>query len=381
MSETKETPRIQDDRVLPAVRKEIDKIDEDILELLNRRARVSRRVGRIKAGGSGQYFKPAREKVLIEKLASKNPGPLPNSHLEAIYREIMSSSRCLQMPERIVYLGPEGTFSYFAGLKFLGRSGEFTPRPNFEGIFAAIHSGEADLGVVPIENSLEGTVGQSLDLLQAYPLHAQAEVFLRISHSLMSSAENLSEVSEIYSHPQPLAQCSGWLAANMPGARLIPVESTAAAARRVGKKKHQAAIGHQLLAEMFDLRVLAGPIEDQPDNWTRFFIIAKARVVDSLNTKTSVLFTTPDKPGALAQVLQTLAEGGVNITKLESRPSKTEKWKYVFFADLECDLYREEHARTLKALQEACSTLRLLGSYPVGPYLDDARSAQHLEAE
>lgn len=364
--------RIADDKVLSAVRREIDAIDEEILELLNRRARVSRRVGRIKAGGSGQVFKPGREEKLLEKLARLNQGPLPDEHLRAIYREIISSSRSLQRTLSVVYLGPEGTFSHFAGLRYLGASSEYTPRPHIEGVFASVASGEADLGVAPIENSLQGAVGQSLDCLMKYDVFVQAELFARISHCLMAKGGDISDIRHVYSHPQPLEQCGGWLRANLPQAELHPVESTAAAARKVAAARGGvAAIGHERLAAMTGLSILAAPIEDYPDNWTRFFVISKKpNKAGDNNKKTSIIFTTLDKPGALARVLDCLSAHEINLTKLESRPVKGEKWKYAFFADLECDLGIDGHVAAASELAESCASLKVLGAYPTGPLLD-----------
>jgi len=359
-----------DRKFLAAVRREIDWVDEEILELLNKRARISKRVGRLKAGSGDPVFKPQREKKLLDSLAAKNPGPLPNEHLRAIYREIMSSSRALQRPQKIVYLGPEGTFSHLAALEYLGHSLEYLPKASFEGIFAAISRGEADLGVIPLENSLEGSVGQSLDLFHRHDVFIQAELFCRIRHALLSKALRPEDISVVYSHPQPLAQCAQWLRANLPNAALIPLESTAAAARTVADKPGAAAVGQSRLAEMHGLSVLASGIEDAPDNWTRFCVIAASPLADGAPDKTSILFTTPDKPGALAAVLSALAEHGINMSKLESRPLKGEKWKYVFFADLECDLSAQEHKKALALLREKCHTVRLLGSYPSGPKLD-----------
>lgn len=357
-------------KFLSAVRREIDWVDEEILELLNKRARISKRVGRLKAGSGDPVFKPAREKRLLDRLTAMNPGPLPNDHLRAIYREIMSSSRALQRPQRIVYLGPEGTFSHLAAMEYLGQSVDYLPKGNLEAVFGAVSRGEADLGVIPLENSLEGSVGQSLDLFHRFDVFIQAELFCRIRHALLSKAASLDAVSAVFSHPQPLAQCAQWLRANLPHAGLVPTDSTAAAARTVADKPGAAAIGQSRLAELHGLNVLAAGIEDAPDNWTRFCVIAASPLADGQPDKTSVLFTTPDKPGALAAVLGALAEHGINMSKLESRPLKGEKWKYVFFADLECDLSAEEHKKALALLREKCHTLRLLGSYPSGPKLD-----------
>ena len=368
-----------DQKFLAAVRREIDWVDEEILELLNKRARISKRVGRLKAGSSDVIFKPFREKKLLDKLIGKNPGPLPAEHLRAIYREIISSSRSLQRPERIVYLGPQGTFSHLAALEFLGESPDYAPRASFAEVFSAVAGGEAELGVIPLENSLEGTVGQTLDLFHRYEVFIQAELFARIVHSLLSAEATPEAVTEVHSHPQALAQCSRWLAHNLPGVRLVPAPSTAEAAHRVASISGAAAIAHRRLADDAEddggLNVLAPNVADEPENWTRFCVIAAQPLRDGQPEKTSILFTTPDKPGALATVLQGLAEAGINMSKLESRPLRGEQWKYVFFADLECDLLAKENKDALKVLQDCCHTLRLLGSYPSGPKLNMGREA------
>lgn len=355
---------------LKKLRAEIDGIDDRILQLLNERAAISLAVGRAKADSVETVFKPFREKEVLDRLTRTNPGPLPENHLYAIYREIMSSSRRLQRPERVVYLGPEGTFSYFAGLEYMGRSADLTPKANFEEVFRAVSDGEAELGVIPLENSLQGTVGQVVDLFMLFPVFIHAELFSRITHCLMGKAKDPAEVKEIHSHPQPLDQCAQWLKNNMPGRTLIPENSTAAAAEiaaRLGPKV--AMVGHVRLADRYGLNVLAAHIEDAPDNWTRFLVIGPRPNNEGTRDKTSILFTVPDKPGALAEVLDSLAGRAINITKLESRPLRGEKWKYVFFADLECDLSSTEYESFLSQLRQRCHTLKVLGSYPAGPHI------------
>lgn len=356
---------------LTDLRQRIDDIDERILELLNERADISFEVGRRKQGSDEPVFKPTREKRVMARLQVLNPGPLPDRHLFAIYREIMSSSRRLQRPERVVYLGPEGTFSYFAGIEFMGHSAELNPKPHFEDIFRAVADGQAELGIVPLENSLEGTVGQSVDLFFRYPAYIQAEVYMRISHALMSRAGELSRIRRVYSHSQPLGQCSDWLMNNLPHCERIPAPSTAAAARMAVDDPEAAVVGHVRLAEMFGLTVLAEHVEDLPDNWTRFFVIGPRPSAEQGRDKSSILFTTPDRPGALATILKLFADQGVNMSKLESRPFREEKWKYVFFADLECDLTDQAYGPLLAELRNHCHTLRELGSYPAGPQLED----------
>lgn len=358
---------------LSEIRQAIDAIDQQLLTILNRRADLSLEVGQLKRDQRDMIFKPFREKEVMARLVNANPGPLPEDHLRTIYREILSSSRRLQRPQTIVYLGPEGTFSYFAGMEYLGHSGEFQPKNSLHEVFAAVTGKEAELGVIPLENSLQGTVGQSLDLFLQFEVHVQAEIYCKISHCLLAMSGQIADVTRVYSHPQALDQCSAWLRANLPTARIIPTESTAAAARRILEEPDAAAIGHLRLAEMFGLNVLARRIEDQPDNWTRFLVIGSLPAGTGNQDKTSMLFTLPDKPGALAGVLNLLAREGINLKKLESRPLRGEKWKYVFFVDLECDVSRQEYQRVLSDLRNNCHTLRILGSYPSGPYLDVSR--------
>ena len=349
---------------LGELRERIDTLDQRIVDLLNQRAEVSLGVGRYKAAHHEPIYMPFREQEVLDKIAASSPGPLPDKHLRTIYREIMSSSRHLQRPERVVYLGPEGTFSYFAAIEHMGSAAELTPKSNFEDIFRAVAEEGAELGVIPLENSIEGTVGQVVDLFMKYTVHIQAEVFSRISHCLISHAERVEDVEVIYSHPQPLGQCRQWLRRHLPDVPTIPAESTAEAAQIVAGKKAAAVIGHVKLADMHSMNVLAQSIEDMPDNWTRFLVIGAAPSREDRRDKTTILFTLPDKPGSLARVLTTLAHQSINMTKLESRPFRGEKWKYVFFADLECDLGGDKYEDVLEDVRQQCHTLRVLGTYP-----------------
>ncbi|WP_243312440.1 prephenate dehydratase [Fundidesulfovibrio agrisoli] len=372
---TLETDDPARDAPLDHIREAIDAADKQLLELLNKRAAYSLEVGRLKAGSNEPVFKPFREKEVLEKLTRANPGPLPNEHLRAIYREILSSSRRLQRTQKVAYLGPEGTFSYFAASSYLGASADFQPCSGIDEVFEAVSLRDAELGVIPLENSLQGTVGQSLDMFLRHDVYIQAEMYCKISHSLLSKGTDLSRIEEVYSHPQPLAQCGAWLKAHLPLARVIPTESTAAAARRVVYNPKAAAIGHVKLSEMLGLNVLATRIEDLPDNWTRFLVIGPSETKTGSRDKTSILFTLPDKPGALSAVLSRLAGEGINMTKLESRPLRGEKWKYVFFADLQCDLGADQFQAVVSDLRHELHSLRILGSYPTGPHLDVSGSA------
>ncbi|BAH74026.1 prephenate dehydratase [Solidesulfovibrio magneticus] len=363
------------EEALLEIRHGIDAVDDEIVALLNKRAALSLEVGRRKDGRASAIFKPFREQEVLARLTAANPGPLPNNHLIAVYREILSSSRRLQRPERVAYLGPEGTFSHFAAMAALGHSPDFLPQTTIGDVFAAVAGKQADLGVVPLENSLQGTIGQSLDNFQRYNVFIQAEITCRVSHALLSTATSLDAVEIVYSHPQPLAQCAGWLKTHLPRAKVIPTDSTAAAAARLAGEPNAAAIGHLRLAAMHHLNVLASPIEDLPDNWTRFFIIGPEDTKQQTRDKTSLLFTVPNKPGSLHQVLAHLAGEGINLTKLESRPIRGEKWQYFFFADLQCDLTREEYKKLLATLTENTHSLRILGCYPAGPQVDLAEGA------
>ncbi len=362
---------------LTEIRTQIDDLDERILDLLNKRASLSREVGQLKSDSLDIVFKPFREKEVLSRLNSLSPGILPEDHLRAIYREILSSSRRLQQPQTVAYLGPEGTFTHLAGLEYLGRSMDFSPCPTLHDVFLTVASRKADLGVIPLENSLQGSVGQSLDLFLQYNVYIHAELFSRISHALLATNADLSSVRTVYSHPQALAQCSGWLRTNVPQAAVIPTESTAAAAAQAEREGDgSAAIGHPRLVERYGLKAVALDIQDLPDNWTRFLVIGPTPTLGSSRDKTSLLFTTPDRPGALAAILNLLADQGLNLTKLESRPLKGEKWKYVFFMDVECDLSQEQYENTMNNLTSLCHTMRVLGSYPTGPHLYGAGMVQ-----
>ncbi len=373
-SENSDLP--EDDEVsrkLTELRQEIDYTDKTIVDLLNKRAGLCQVVGELKSGSSQQVFKPFREKAVLERLIQENPGLLPEAHLRAIYREILSSSRRLQQPEKVVYLGPEGTFSYFAGVEMLGSSTCFEPCARLTDIFSAVAEKKAALGIVPLENSLQGSVGQNLDLFFHYPVYIQAEIYCRISHHLMGAGDDLGRVSTVYSHPRALEQCSGWLEARLPEAALVPLPSTAAAVRRIAGRPERAVIGHCKLAEMFDLNMMVADIEDMPDNWTRFAVIGPELATGGGRDKTSLLFTLPDRSGALVRILTVLAGRGINMKKLESRPMKQKNWEYLFFVDVECDLTDNEYTEMKKELADSCQTLRILGSYPAGRYMDNDR--------
>ena len=353
---------------LDDLRKDISQVDASLVDLLNRRASLSLAVGRIKreSGENGEIFRPGREAELLKKLESSSAGPLPAEHLRAIYREILSSSRYLQRPQRVAFLGPEGTFSHMAARALLGSLASFHPQPGLEGVFLAVESGDCAIGLVPLENSQQGSIGPALDLFMRHELFIRAETFIRVRHSLLSREQDLASVRTVYSHPQPLAQCAEWLMRHVPRARLAPMESTAAAAAYAAKSDEPgcAAIAHGDLAGELGLHLLAQGIEDSPGNRTRFAVIGREEADRPGTNKSSLLFSVANKPGSLLQVLQCLMEKGVNMHKLESRPMPGEAWNYVFFADLDCDIHDSQYAGLLEAMAAHCISLRVLGSYP-----------------
>lgn len=356
---------------LEELREAILDVDAALVELLNRRASISLAVGAIKreAASDAVVFRPGREAELLKKIESISKGPLPAGHLRAIYREILSSSRYLQQPQRVAFLGPEGTFSHLAGRKLLGSLASFHPQHCLADVFQAVEDEDCDIGIIPLENSLQGSIGQSLDLFMRHEgLFIRGETFCRIRHSLLSRERDLASVRAVYSHAQPLAQCAAWLRGNLPRADLAPMESTAAAARFVTAEQGAAAIAHADLAGELGLHVLAQGIEDTPGNNTRFALIGRTPADRPGTNATSVLFSVADKPGSLFKVLQCFAEKAINLRKLESRPvpltMRSGAGKYVFFADLECDIYDSRHAGVLEEAGEHTLLFRVLGSYP-----------------
>lgn len=369
---------------LNEIRNNINTVDSNLLTLLNERAKLSKEVGEIKKDQVGLVLKPQREKELLQNLEVMNEGVLPDEHLKNIWREILSSSRMLQRPQKVAYLGPEGTFSYYAGLESLGRAVDYLPCKDLQQVFHFVKENQCELGIIPLENSLHGSIGQSFDLFIKYNLQIQAEIYSRISHCLLSTSTSLAEITTVYSHPQPLAQCDSWLRAMIPSASLVPVESTAAAAHKaysMGKEGHKvAAIGHQRLSDLYNLNILVRSIEDASDNWTRFALISLPEILFDMTSlftaqssqdsiKTSILFTLPDKAGALVAVLQLFSDNGINMRKLESRPLKrydpiSTYWRYAFFVDVECNLRQKEYVALIKQLHNICDMFRVLGVYP-----------------
>ena len=370
---------------LEALRGEINKLDNELARLLNQRARLSLAIGAHKAEHQEPTHRPFREEAILERLVLANAGPLSPAQLRAIFREILSVSRQLQAPQHIACLGPAGTFSHLAGLAFLGRSADFQLKANLAAVFEAVATTECTLAVTPLENSLHGSVGQCLDLFLTQPVHITAEFFYPIRHALLSRETDLNHIHTVFSHPQGLAQCGEWLRRNLPAAQTSSVDSTATAAHLAAAQTHSAAIAHADLAAELNLHILNHNIADQNHNHTRFVLLApghldNAAAIAAANlpahgqaAKTSLLFTLPDRPGALAAILDILAQAQINLSKLESRPAKNEDWSYVFFADVSVNLLGAAYERILRDLKNHAHQLRILGVYPPGQTLSETR--------
>ena len=369
MNEVRSVRDDAEDAILGELREKINRVDEQLLVLLSQRGKYSLEVGGIKAKSNMPIFRPAHEKVLLDRLLSRNSGPLPDAHLLAIYKEILSSSRALQRQEQVLFLGPEGTFSHRACLEFFGEAQNCRPVMHLADIFTAVESSESAFGVVPLENSLNGSVGQSLDLFVKHQVFVQAEWFSRIRLSLISRESEMENIQVIYSHAQPFGQCSNWLRDHMPHARHVALESTSLSVRRAAEESGSAAIGHSDMAYRMGLAVLASSIEDNSDNWTRFFVIGSTPSSREHADKSSIVFALPNTPGSLANILNTFSAGGINMSKLESRPMQGALWQYMFFADLDCDILASSHAAVLQQVKNSCIYFRVLGAYPCGRHI------------
>jgi chorismate mutase / prephenate dehydratase len=349
---------------LDTLREEMRKKDREIIRLLNERSQISVKIGKVKGQSGLEVYHPAQEARVMNYLHDLNDGPLSDRQVTAIYREIISASRDLQKPMNIAYLGPEASFSHLAAHLHFGSSSRFWPQQGIARVFDEVEKGAVEWGVAPVENSLEGSVNVTLDRLVLTPLKIQAEMYLRISQCLISSAKSLKDVKNVYSHPQGLAQCQAWLRSHLPNAVLGEMESTAAAAQMVRGKKTAAAIGSALAAATYGLNMLAEGIEDNPSNTTRFLVIGRGEGTATGNDKTSVIFALPDSPGALHRALASFSKRKINLAKIESHPVKERLWEYLFFVDMIGHGNDKTVKGCLKELKEKTIYLKILGSYP-----------------
>ncbi len=342
----------------------IDRIDRQLLELLNQRAAIALEVGRVKQEAGASIHVPGREQAILEGLLRLNPGPLPAPAIRAIWREIFSASRALQRPFRVAHLGPLATFTHLAALQRFGGSAEYLPARGIHDVFAEVEHGRADVGVVPVENSTEGVVNHTLDRLIDSELLISGEIQLEIHHYLLSRARDLGEVKQVFSHPQALAQCREWLDRQLPHAQTVEVASTTVAAERALEEVSGAAIASELAGQLYGLPTLRERIEDVAQNVTRFLVVGRQASAPTGRDKTSLLLSIKDEVGTLYRILEPFAEAGLNLTKIESRPTRRRPWEYVFFVDVEGHQEDAPVQAVLAALRDRCLFLKVLGSYP-----------------
>ena len=348
---------------LDNLRKEIDRIDSQLVKLLNDRAQIVVQVGKVKSKGDAPIYAPDREKAVFDKISNENKGPLPNKTLIAIWRELMSGSFFLERPLRIAYLGPQGSFSHNASTLKFGQSVEYESVTDIRAIFDEVSKGHSDLGVVPIENSAGGGVIESLDAFIESDVLICAEVYMAIHHNLLANCE-LEKIEKIYSKPEIFAQCRGWLSDTFKETITIPAASSAKAAQMASREPNTAAIGSAIAAELYGLKMIYQNIEDISNNVTRFLIIGKQDAKPTGDDKTSILFSTAHKAGALVDVLEVFRNNGLNLTNIESRPSKKREWEYYFFADIQSHKDDEGFKKVLENVRKHCLQLSVLGSYP-----------------
>lgn len=354
-------------QALQIIRDEIDSTDLQIQALLNKRTAMAEEVARIKiANGeqNGDFYRPDREAMVLRKIMERNEGPLDAKEMARLFREIMSACLAAEKPLQVAYLGPEGSFTQAAALKQFGGSVELHSMSTIADVFHAVETGAANYGIVPVENSTEGMVTHTLDRFINSPLKINGEVSLRIHHYLLSKSTELADVKEVYAHPQALAQCRKWLAEHLPECTLVAVNSNSEAAKIVANQESAAAIAANRAAEIYDLSVVASNIEDEADNTTRFLVIGNQDVGPSGMDKTALLVSTKNKPGALQILLKPLADSGISMTRIESRPSRKGVWEYVFFIDIEGHCQDKAVAEALVLLEQESSMCRVLGSYP-----------------
>lgn len=348
---------------LEQIRKKIDELDDKIIGLLNDRTQLVREVGKLKQAKDTEVYAPARESEIYEKIDSVQKSLLPKDALKSIYREIMSASLAIEKPLSVAYLGPEATFTHLASLSKFGASVKYLACTSITDVFSEVDRKRVDYGVIPIENSIEGAVSHSLDMFIDSDLKICSEILFEISHNLMSNSD-LKQIKRIYSKAEVFGQCRIWLETHMPKVELIEVSSTSQAAQRAQKEDGSAAIASKLAATLYNLNVLAEGIEDLAHNVTRFLVVGRHMSAKTKNDKTSIVVSVKDRVGALYDMLMPIRKNQVNMTKIESRPSKKKAWDYYFFIDLEGHVEDPRVKKALHAMEENVRFLKVLGSYP-----------------
>ena len=348
---------------LDALRRQIDEIDRKLVQIVSDRARIVVQIGQAKRGDGTPIYAPHREKEVLARATANNPGPLSDRTIEAIYRELMSGSFSLELPLRVGYLGPAGSFSHVAATRHFGSSVEFDDLHEIDHVFEEVQAKRCHYGLVPYENSIGGGITDTLDAFQLFDVTIYAEALIDVSQTLLTNCQP-NEVQRIYSKPQIFSQCRYWLSKHYPEAELVPMASSSAAVRHAADEANAAAIGSELAGEIYGVKPLFGHIEDKPNNITRFLIIATEAALPSGEDKTSIMFVTAHKPGSLVDVLGVFRDAKINLSHIDKRPSGRSNWEYTFFID--CDAHHSD-ANMAAAVQEAhthCLSLKVLGSYP-----------------
>lgn len=351
---------------LSELRQQIDSIDQQILVLINQRAQCALEVARTKQaeGETGSFYRPDREAQVLRRIKDINPGPLSNEATALLFREIMSACLALEKPLEVAYLGPEGTFTQLATYKHFGHAVKGIPVGTIHEIFQVVENGHCQFGVVPVENSTEGVIAHTLDRFIGSPLQICGEVEIRVHHNLLSKSDCYTDIVEVYSHQQSLAQCRQWLSIHLPNAVQTAVSSNAEAARLAANQTGTAAIASLMAAELYELKVIESNIEDESNNTTRFIVIGQQQPASTGLDKTSILVSTGNQPGALHKILAPFAEHGISMAHIESRPSRQGLWDYVFFIDIIGHRDDQEVSSALTKLNNSVSLLKILGSYP-----------------
>ncbi|MBZ9568784.1 prephenate dehydratase [Modicisalibacter tunisiensis] len=354
---------------LDELRQRIDRIDGEILRLISERAECAQQVARVKLAedAGAVFYRPEREAQVLRRIMALNQGPLDAEEVGRLFREIMSACLALEQPVKVAYLGPEGTFTQQAALKHFGESAVSLPMAAIDEVFREVEAGAVNYGVVPVENSTEGVVNHTLDSFMDSSMHICGEVVLRIHHHLLvAPTTRRDKISRIYSHPQSFAQCRKWLDAHYPHAERVPVSSNAEAARLIKSEWHSAAIAGDMAAKLYELEKIAEKIEDRPDNSTRFLIIGHPSVPMCGDDKTSLVVAMRNQPGALHDLLEPFHRHQIDLTRLETRPSRSGVWNYVFFIDFKGHVDQPEVAAVLDEVSLRSAEMKVLGSYPQG---------------
>jgi chorismate mutase/prephenate dehydratase len=352
---------------ISAHRKEIDRIDDEILRLLNERSKNVIEIGKLKKQSDDQahLHTPRREAEIVSRLMGDNTGPFPNDAIRSVYREIMSASLSLEGPQKVAYLGPRATFTHLACIQKFGNSAQYLPVSSIKDVFNEVERGRVHFGIVPIENSTEGVVNHTLDMFVDSNLVIYGEVLQEVSHHLLSKTGAIDDIRTIYSHPHAIAQCRNWLENNLPKIPVSDVPSTARAAELCAGDASAAAIASELAAELYGLKVVRSRIEDNINNFTRFLVLSQRPPERTGKDKTSIMLSVKDKVGALYDLLRPFASYGINMTKIESRPSRRKAWEYIFFVDIEGHVEEDRVKKAVEEIKGRCLFLKILGSYPI----------------